>query len=168
MFPWGLCCKCPRTYHEPQPTSASLRRPPLPSGLVSGPAVDPVGTPLPLLWPTSCVCCPQSPQLPGLDRFHLWEHSLSTQIFHARRVCLADRGDSICSLYSWWKDFRSSSLVTPSLGFSFGFVPISACGPPTGVWSWGCLGALGSAPVGTGLRGGMTARIVGAPAAPNA
>ena len=100
MFPWGLCCKCPHTHHEPQPTSASLRRPPLPSGLVSGPAVDPVGTPLPLLWPTSCVCCPQSPQLPGLDRFHLWEHSLSTQIFHARRVCLADRGDSICSLYS--------------------------------------------------------------------
>ena len=32
MLPWGLCSKCPCTCHEPQPTSASLRGPPLPLG----------------------------------------------------------------------------------------------------------------------------------------
>ena len=138
------------------------------SGLVSGPAVGPVGTTETLIWPNSCVCCPQSPQLPELDRFHLWEHSLSTQIFHRCRVYLGDRRDLIYSLYSWWKDFRSSSLVSPSLGFSFGFIPTSVCCPPTGVWSWGCLGVLGSATVRTGCRGGMTAWIVGALAEPNA
>ena len=143
--------------------TAHLRLPKSPSsasGLVSGPAVGPVGTPQTLIWLSSCMYCPQSPQLPELDRFQLWEHLLSAQIFL--------RWDLICSLYSWWKDFQSSSLVTPSLGFSFGFIPTSACGPPTGVWSWGCLGALGSAPVRTRRRGGMTAWIVGALVAPNA
>ena len=32
MFPWGLCCKCPCTHHEPQPTSASPKGSPLPLG----------------------------------------------------------------------------------------------------------------------------------------
>ena len=114
--------------------------------LVSRPAVGPVGTTQTLVWPNSCVCCPQNPQLPELDHFHLWEHSLSTQIFHRCRVYLADHGDLICSLYSWCKGFWSSSLVTLSLWFSFGFIPMSVCGPPTGVWYWGFLGDLGSAP----------------------
>ena len=121
-------------------------RPSSASGLVSGPAVGPVGTSETLMWPNSCVCYPQSPQLPELDHFHLWEHSLSTQIIHRGRVYLGDHGDLICSLDSWWKEFQSFSLVPLSLGFSFGFIPASACGPPTGVWSWGCLGALESAP----------------------
>ena len=155
MFPWGLHCKCPCTHCEPQPTSASPRGPPLP-----------LGWSLDMLWalwislrlwsgPIPVCAGPQSPQLPELDRFHLWEHSLSAQIFHRRRVYLSDHEDLICSLYSWWKDFRSSSLVAPSLEFSFGFIPTSACGPPTGVWSWGCLRALGSASVRTGSSGGM-------------
>ena len=136
------------------------------SGLVSGPAMGPV-VPF-LLWSGSIpVCtCPQIPQLPELGHFHLWKHSLSTQIFHRPRVYLADHRDLICRLYSWCKDFWSSSLVAPSLGFSFGFIPTSVCGPPTGVWSWGCLGALGSAPVRTGCRGGVTAWISGAPVVP--
>ena len=167
MFPWGLRCKCPCTRHELQPTSASPRGSPLL-----------LGWSLDLLWvlwgplrlwsgPIPACACPQSPQLPELDHFHLWEHSLSTQIFHRCRVYLADHSDLICSLYSWWKDFWSSSLVTPSLGFSFGFIPTSACGPPIGVWPWGCLGPLGSAPLRTGCRGGMTAWIVGGLAVPN-
>ena len=165
MFPWGLHCKCPCTCCEPQPTSTSQRGSPVPLDWT-----------LDLLWalwgplrlwsgPILVRNYPRSPQLRELDRFHLWEHSLSTQIFHRCRVYLADHGDLICSLYSWWKDFWSSSLVTPS---SFGFIPTSVCGPPTGVWSWGCLGALGSAPVRTRRRGGMTAWITGAPAVPNA
>ena len=75
--------------------------PPSASRLVSGPAVGTVGTTQALIWPSSCVCCPQRPQLPELDRFHLWEHSVSTQIFHRHRVYLTDCGDLICSLYSW-------------------------------------------------------------------
>ena len=167
MFLWGLCCKCPCTYHEPQATSASPR-----------------GSPLSLCWsvdllwalwgalrlwsgPVPACACPQSPQLPELDHFHLWEHSLSTQTFHRCQVYLADCRDLICRLYSWWKDFWSSSLVAPFLGFSFGFISTSACGPPTGVSSRGFLGALGSALVSTGHSGCMTAWITVSPAAPN-
>ena len=105
LFPWGLCCKCPCTHREPQPTSASARSSPLPLGW----SLDLVCT----LWgtlrlwsgPVPSCACPQSPQLPELDCFHLWEHSLSTQIFHRHRVYLADHGDLICSLCSWWKHF---------------------------------------------------------------
>ena len=32
-------------------------------------------------------------------------------IFHRHRVCLVDHVDLICSLYSWWKGFGSSSLA---------------------------------------------------------
>ena len=32
-------------------------------------------------------------------------------IFHRHRVCLVDLVDLICSLYSWWEDFGSSSLA---------------------------------------------------------
>ena len=159
MFPWGLCCKCPCTHHEPQPTSASPRASPLPLGWSLDLLWALWGTTQTLTWPNSCLCCPQSPQLPELDCFHLREHSLSIQIFHRCRVHLADSRDLICSLYIWWKDFWSSSLVTPSLGFSFGFIPTSACGPPTRVWSWSCLGALGSVPVRTVCRCGTIACI---------
>ena len=151
--------------HSPPPAP---QEPLLASGLISGPAVGPVGITQTVTWSNFCVCYPQSPQLPELDRFHLWEHSLSTHIFRKHRVYLADRGDLTCSSYSWWKDFQYSSLVAPSLGFSFGFIPTPAYGLPTGVWSWGCLGALGSAPVRTGCRSSMTAWNAGAPAAPNA
>ena len=168
MFRWCLHCKCPCTCCEPQPTSVSPKGPPLP-----------LGWSLDLQWalwwwlrlcpgPIPACACPQSSQLSELDRFHLWKHSFSTQIFHRPRVNLADHGDLICNLCSWWKDFLSSSLVAPSLGFSFGFLSTSECGLPTGVWFWGCLGALGSASVRTGCRVGITAWIEGAPAEPNA
>ena len=67
--------------------------------------------------------------------FLLWKLSMALYIFHRHRVCLVDRVDLICSLYSWWEGFGSSSLVTLPLGFSCGFISTSACGSSTGVCS---------------------------------
>ena len=48
-------------------------------------------------------------------------------IFYRHRVCLVDRVDLICSLYSWWEVLGSSSLVTRSLWSSkVGFAPEAA------------------------------------------
>ena len=33
-------------------------------------------------------------------------------IFHGHRVCLVNYVDLICSLYTWWEGFGSSSLAT--------------------------------------------------------
>ena len=56
---------------------------------------------------------------------------MSFYIFHRHSVCLVDHVDSICSLYSGWEDFGSSSLATLPLGFSCAF--ISKCvGHPLG------------------------------------
>ena len=51
-------------------------------------------------------------------------------IFHRHRVCLVDGVDLICSLYSWWEGFGSSSFVTVPLGFNYGFISTSACAFP--------------------------------------
>ena len=56
-------------------------------------------------------------------------------IFHRHRVCLVDLVDLICSLYSWWEGFGSSSLATLPLGFKCGFISTAACGSSTGVFS---------------------------------
>ena len=88
--------------------------------------------------PTVLCSCLQWPQLSGLVRFLLWELSMIFYIFHRHRVCLVDRVDLICSLYSWWEGIGSSSLVTLCLGFNCGFISTSACGSSTGVCSWGC------------------------------
>ena len=53
-------------------------------------------------------------------------------IFHRHRVCLLDCVDLICSLYSWWEGFGSSSLATLPLGFNCGFISTSTCGLSTG------------------------------------
>ena len=47
---------------------------------------------------------------------------MSFYIFHRHRVCLVDCVDLICSLYSWWEGFGSSSLATLPLGFNCGFI----------------------------------------------
>ena len=61
----------------------------------------------------SCLIWRQdSPQLSGLVRFLLWELSVTFYIFHRHRVSLVDLVDLICSLYSWWEGFGSSSLAT--------------------------------------------------------
>ena len=38
-------------------------------------------------------------------------------IFHRNKVCLVNRVDLICSLFSWWESFGSSSLTTLPQGF---------------------------------------------------
>ena len=65
---------------------------------------------------------------------------------------LVDCVDLICSLYSWWRGFRSSSLAALLLGFNCGFISNSAYGSSTGVCSWGYPGGLVSALWGPGAE----------------
>ena len=60
---------------------------------------------------------------------------MSFYILHRDRVCLVDRVDLICSLYSWQEGFGSSSLATLPLGFNCGFISNSAHESSTGVCS---------------------------------
>ena len=82
-------------------------------------------------------------------------------IFHRHRVCLVDRVDLICSLYSWWEAFGSSSLVTLSQGYNCGFISTSGYGSSIGVCSWGCPEGLGFAPVRARCRGSAAAWVTG-------
>ena len=135
-----------------------LPRMPSNTVLVSGLAVGAAQ----ILICSSPVCsCLQCPQLSELVCFLLWELSVSFYIFHRHRVCLVDHVDLICSLYSWWEGFGSSSLATLPLGFNCGFISTSACGSSTGVCSWGCPGGLGSAPVRARCGGGAAAWVAG-------
>ena len=43
--------------------------------------------------------------------------------------------DLICSLYSWWKDFQSSSLAILPLELNCSFIPTTTCRLSTGVYS---------------------------------
>ena len=52
---------------------------------------------------------------------------MSFYILHRHSVCLVDCVDLICSLYSWWEGFGSSSLATLPLGFNCGFISTSDC-----------------------------------------
>ena len=84
------------------------------------------------------VCsCLQCPQLSELVHFLLCQLSMAFYIFHRHRVCLVDHVDFICSLYSWWEGFGSSSLATLPLGFNSGFISTSACG--SSIIHWGLL-----------------------------
>ena len=99
-------------------------------------------------------------------------------IFHRHRICLVDRVDLICSLYSWWEGFALSSIATLPLGFNCGFISTSTCGLSTGVqllrlpwrawvcpcegqvWRWcSCLGHRGSGS--TRYSGELEARAAG-------
>ena len=97
--------------------------------LVSGPAV---GEAQILIWSYSCISCLQCPQLSELVRFLLWELSMAFYIVHRHRVCLVDHVDLICSLYSLWEGFGSSSLATLPLDFNCGFISTSSCKSYTG------------------------------------
>ena len=79
----------------------------------------------------------QCPQLTEPVHFLLCELSVSFYIFHRHRDCLVDHVGLICSLYSWWEDFGSSSLATLPLGFNCGFISTSACG--SSIVHWGLL-----------------------------
>ena len=94
--------------------------------LVSGPAVGAAQT---LIWSYSCMFLPPMSTVVRTSGFSFVEAlSVLLYIFHRDRGCLVDRVDLICSLYSWWEGFGSSSLATLPLGFSCGF--ISTLFPP--------------------------------------
>ena len=103
-FPWvtGLRVLSLACSHSPS------HLPSMPSStvLISGLAVEEAQI---LIWSYSCVFLPPIPQLSGLVFFLLWEFSMIFYIFHRHRVYLVDRVDWICSLYSWWEGFGSSS-----------------------------------------------------------
>ena len=87
-------------------------------------------------------------------------------IFHRNKVCLVDRVDLICRLYSWWEGFGSSSSATLPLGFNCGFISTSACVSSTGVCSWSCPGGLWFAPVKARCGGGAALWVAGILVAP--
>ena len=80
--------------------------------------------------PTPVCSCLQCPKLSEVVHFLLWELSKAFYIFHRHRVCLVDHVYLICNLYSWWKGFGFSSLVTLPLGFNCGFISTSAWSSP--------------------------------------
>ena len=53
-------------------------------------------------------------------------------IFHKQGVCLVDHVHLICSLYSWWEGFGSSSLATLPLGLNVILFPPLHVGRPLG------------------------------------
>ena len=109
-----------------------LPRMPSNTVLISGPAVVPDQI---LIWSCSCVFLPPMSTAVRASVFSLWELSITFYIFHRHRVCLVDYVDLICSLYSWWEGFGSTSLATLPLDFNCGFIPASVCGSFPGVCS---------------------------------
>ena len=102
---------------------------------------------------------------------------MSFYVFHRHRVCLVDLVDLICSLYSWWEGFGSSSLPhCPWVSIVVLFLPLHV-GRPLGiaseaaledlglhsegqVWRWcSCLGRRGSGS--TRYSGELAARVAG-------
>ena len=89
------------------------------------------------------VCpCLQCPQLSELVYFLLWEVSMTFYIFQRHRICLVDHMDLLCSIYSCWGGFGSSSLATLLLGFNCGFISWT-CGSYNGVCSEPAMEAFG-------------------------
>ena len=128
-FSWVLCCQFPFPHSEPQPTSASTGGPPIPLGRSLVPLWA-LKRQLRLLpgWTPMCTC-PQNAQL-RLEQSQLWEHSLSIQIFLGLPRRSWGFNPPLVQLHR--EIPSSSSLVTHPLRLSFGFGPISACGPPSG------------------------------------
>ena len=131
MFLLSRCCQDPFHCLGVTVHLTSLGCPPNPV-LVSGPAV---GAAQILIWSYSCVFLPPMSTVSELVPFLLWDLSMSFYIFCSHRVCVVDHLDLICSLYSWWEGFGSSSLAELPLGFSCGFISTSACGSSSGVCS---------------------------------
>jgi len=110
-----------------------LPRTPSNTGLISGPAM---GAAQILIWSYSCVFLPPMSTAIRTSVFS-FVGALNVFIYSIDRVCLVDRVDLICNLYTWWEGFGSSSLATMPLGFNCGFISRrpSACGSSTGVCS---------------------------------
>ena len=73
--------------------------------------------------------------------------------------------DLICSLFSWWEGFGSSSLATLPLGFNCGFISTSAWGHPLGFAPEAAL-EVGFAPMRARCGGGAAAWVTGVLTAP--
>ena len=127
------------------------------TGLVSGSVV---GTPETLIWSSSSFFLPlmftSGSVLSVVGPLNVLLY------IHRHKVCLDDCVDLICSLYHWWEGFGFYSLVTLPLGFNRGFISTSACESPTGFYSSGCPGGLGSAPGRVGCGGGVAGWVTGA------
>ena len=106
-----------------------LPRTPSNTGLISGPAM---GAAQILIWSYSCVFLPPMSTAIRTSVFS-FVGALNVFIYSIDRVCLVDRVDLICNLYTWWEGFGSSSLATMPLGFNYCFMSISSCGLSTGV-----------------------------------
>ena len=141
-----------------------LPRIPSDTVLISGPAV---GAAQILIWFWSSVFLPPMSTAIRSRAFSLEGALHVLYLFHRRRACLVDPADLICSLYSWWEGFGSSSSATQPLGFNCGFISTSACGLSTGVCSWGCPGGLGLAPMRARCGDGAAAGVAGVLAAPD-
>ena len=90
--------------------------------LISGPTVEAAQI---LIWSYSCVFLP--PMSTAIRTF------VGTLSVHRHRVCLVDCVDLICSLYSWWEGFGSSSLATlPWVSIVVLFPPVHV-GRPLGL-----------------------------------
>ena len=88
-------------------------------------------------------------------------------IFYRHRACIVNCVDLICSLYSWWDGFGSSSLATLPLGFNNSFIsPLRVC-CPLGFASEDALEDLGLSPVRVRCGGGAAAWVAGVLAAPS-
>ena len=96
-----------------------LPRMPSKTVLISG---SDLGAAQSLIWSYSCVFLPPVSTAIRTSSVLLWELSVTFYLFHRDRVFLVDRVGLICSLYSWWWGFRSSSLATLPLGFFLFFL----------------------------------------------
>ena len=129
MFFLSHCCQScfPRwesVHHLPRMPSNTV--------LNSGPAV---GAAQILIWSDFCVFLPPVSTAIRTSAFSFVGALMSFYTFHRHRVCLVDCVVLICSSYSWWEDFGSSSLATLPLSFNCGLISTSACGLSTGVCS---------------------------------
>ena len=146
MFFLSHCCQSPFPHWESQSSS------PLTSLTDPWPVV---GAAQILICFHSCVFLP--PVTSIRTSMFSFVGVLSVFLYIPRRVCLVDRMDLICSMYSWWEGFGSSSLATLPLGFNCCFISTSACGLTTGVCSWGWAGGLGFVPMRARCGGGAVA-----------
>ena len=125
-------CRCSCSHTEPQPTPASPGGPSIPLGRSLDPLVGTVSAAYTLTWLNSFMYLPQNSLLLKLDQSQLWEHSLSTQIFHRCRIYQAAHRDWIHSLCNCVERFLFLLLAAPPLGLIFDFTLTLVCVAPSG------------------------------------
>ena len=128
MFFLSHCCQSLSLTGSHSPPH--LPRMPSNTVLISGPVVRAAQI---LIWSCSCVFLPPMSTAIRASAFSYVGALSSFYVFHRHRVFLGDHVDLICSFYSFWEGFESSSLATLPLGFNGGFISTSTCGSSTGV-----------------------------------